>query len=317
MWDKKHLIEIDPFSRQDIENIIQLANRLEPYSGINEKGANREKMDICQGDIMTLWFQPEDENSTRTYGSFQSAISCLGGNWKDFDELRSSMTKKETLEDTARILGGHSQLIVDRHRDPQHVHTVAKYSPCPVINAGNGSDQHPTQTILDIGFMNYLFGHIDDLTIVLVGDLKYGRTVHSLMKGLEKFSNVKTIGISPSGLELPEIYIGKDYEVRTIDMRNLNKEVSDISPDIIYATRIQKERLPEGEDLKKYIYEINNHTLEHIPKSTRIMHPLPRAGEINPEIDNDPRAVYFKQADYGVPIRMAIITALLGYDKVL
>lgn len=316
-WDKKHLIEIDPFSREDIENIFSFSKLLEPYSGI-DKTKKRRQTNMCQGDLMVLWFEQQTEKSTRTFGSFESAISRLGGDKKDFDELRSSIGKGESIKDTSRILSGQCDLIVDRHTDPQHVYTVSINSMVPVINAGNGSDQHPTQTLLDISFMYVLFDTVDGLTIAMVGDLKYGRTVHSLMKGLEKFKDVNIVGISPPGLEMPEKYIGKNYEGRTIDMKNLDKELSDIGPKVVYATRIQNERLPEGEDPAKFIYKINNATLKHLPENTRIMHPLPRILEIDPEIDKDPRAVYFQQADYGVPVRMAIITTLLGYeDEVL
>lgn len=312
-WDKKHLLDIDSFSREDIAKISCLTRKLEPYSGI-DKTIKRKQTNLCQGYLVTLWFEHQTEKSTRTFGSFQAAISRLGGNYKDFDELVSSIGKGESIEDTARILSGHSDLIVDRHTDPNHVYNVANYSLVPVINAGNGSDQHPTQTLLDLCYMEVLFGTIDGLTIAMVGDLKYGRTVHSLMKGLENF-DVRVVGISPEGLEMPPNYRGKNYESRTIDMSRLDRELSDIGPHVVYATRIQRERLPEGEDPKKFMYKINNLTLKHLPQYTRLMHPLPRAGEIDPEVDNDPRAVYFKQADYGVPVRMAIIATLLGYEE--
>jgi aspartate carbamoyltransferase catalytic subunit len=316
-WDKKHLIEIDPFSRKDIENISYFSKLLEPYSGI-DKTKKRKQTDICQGDLMVLWFEKQTEKSTRTFGSFESAISRLGGDKKDFDELASSIGKGESISDTSRILSGQCDLIVDRHTNPQHIYNVSINSMVPVINAGNGSDQHPTQTLVDISFMDVLFGTVDGLTVAMVGDLKYGRTVHSLMKGLEKFNDVSIVGISPPGLGMPEKYTGKNYESRIIDMKNLNKELSNMGPKIVYATRIQNERLPEGEDPAKFMYKINNLTLRDLPEYTRIMHPLPRIAEIDPEIDKDSRAVYFQQAHYGVPVRMAIITSLLGYeDEVL
>ena len=314
MWDKKHLLDIDSFSREDIESIFKLAKIMGPYSGI-DKNVRRKQTAICQGFLMTLWFEPGKENSTRTFGSFPAAMSRLGGNHKVFDETTSSMSKGETIEDTARILSGHSDLIVDRHRDPNHVYNVAKNSTVPVINAGNGSDQHPTQTLLDLHCMNEAFGHIDGLVVVVVGDPKYGRTVHSLMKGMVKFNDVCIVGISPPGLELPKEYRGKNYEERSIDMSQLNKELSDIKPHVVYATRVQKERLPEGEDPKKFTYRIDDNMLKNLPEHTKIMHPLPRVDEIDPGIDKNNKAIYFKQADWGVPVRMAIIVSLLDYEK--
>lgn len=313
-WDKRHLIEIDPFSREDIEHGFFLIGIFEPYSGIVHKGSRRKKLNVCEGDMMTMWFQPREERSTRTFGSFQAAMSYLGGDSKVFDELESSMVKAgESVEDTARIMSGHSQLIVDRHRDPEHIYKVVRYSTCPAINAGNGSHQHPTQSLLDLYTIYKKRGKIDGITVAILGDLREGRTAHSLVKALEKFDEIHIVGIHPRGLELPNKFATSQYEDRTIGMRELNNELKNIAPDVVYATRIQKERMEE--DASQYSYVIDEQTMNCLPKHTLLMHPLPRSIEIDPRIDSDPRAIYFEQADNGVPVRMYIIATLLGYEQ--
>ncbi len=315
MWDKKHLLDIDPFSRKDIEAIFRLAEVLEPYSGI-DKTISHESLDICKGKKMNLWF---GEESTRTYGSFETAMLRLGGVPLKFDEQVSSIKKKESIKHTARILSGQCDILVDRHKDPEHIYKLAKYSLVPVINGGNGSYQHPTQTLLDLYTM-YKESGIDKKIIVIVGDLKYGRTTHSLVRGLVKFDGVEIHGISPPGLEMPEEHVvNANYTPHVIDMRNLKNELEKIRPDYIYATRVQLERIPENAG-KGYQYQINKNTLENLP-NVRVLHPLPIATdtdcgpEIAEEMDEDTKAIYFKQADYGIPIRMAIIITMLNCQK--
>jgi aspartate carbamoyltransferase catalytic subunit len=244
----------------------------------------------------------------------------LGGAPLKFDEKVSSLKKKESIKHTARILSGQCDILVDRHKDPSHIYRLVKHSLVPVINGGNGSWQHPTQTLLDLYTMYKEFG-IDVKIIAIVGDLKYGRTTHSLIRGLGKFDGVKIHGISPPGLELPkEHIINVNYTPHIIDMSNLKAELEKIKPDYIYATRVQLERIPVSERTKgSYQYQINKNTLENLPNA-RILHPLPIAThteygpEIAEELDDDPRTIYFKQADYGIPVRMAIIATLLGYE---
>jgi aspartate carbamoyltransferase len=317
MWDKKHLIEIDPFSGKDIEELFKYADILLPYSGIDKTiPQNQQKsLDICKGKKMNLWF---GEESTRTYGSFETAMLRLGGAPLKFDEKVSSIKKKESIKHTARILSGQCDILVDRHKDPEHIYKLAKYSLVPVINGGNGSWQHPTQTLLDLYTM-YKESGIKGKTITIVGDLKYGRTSHSLIRGLGKFDGVEVHGISPPGLEMPEEHaVNVNYINHVIDMRNLKNELEKIKPDYIYATRVQLERI-SGNAGKSYQYQISKDTLGNLP-NVRIMHPLPIATntdcgpEIAEEMDEDPRAIYFQQADYGIPVRMAIIAVLLGCD---
>ncbi|MBI2075780.1 MAG: aspartate carbamoyltransferase [Candidatus Aenigmarchaeota archaeon] len=310
MWDRKHLLDIEAFSRTDIENLIALAKRLEPFSGI-DKSKKFKPLGLCSGQIMTLWFEPGKENSTRTFGSFPAAMMRLGGNCKVFDEATSSMTKGESLEDTTRILSGHSDVIVDRHHDADHVYTVASASSVPVINAGNGSAQHPTQTLLDIYTMVKKFGRIEGLKVAVVGDLKYGRTVHSLVKGLEKFG-VHATGICPQGLEMPGEFRTAGYEERIIDMNDIGRALSELKPDVVYATRIQAERFSGNSGTYDYI--IDKAVLSGLPKNAVIMHPLPRISELSREIDADERSIYFHQADNGVPVRMAILCLLLDHE---
>ena len=262
---------------------------------------------------MTLWFEHEYEKSTRTYGSFQGAMMRLGGSWKDFNEPESSMEKGESMEDTTRILSQHSDIIVDRHRDPEHVYRIADISQAHVINGGNGSYQHPTQTILDLYTIHKKRG-VDDTTIAVVGDLMNGRTVHSLCRGLNVFSNVKVIGLYPEDCGLPDSFKPRLYEGREIDMEHLDRELDEIQPDVIYVTRPQRERSYACQS-----YQISRNTVDVLPSKCLIMHPLPRDSrngpEIATEVDTDARAVYFEQAAYGVPTRMALISMMLGYER--
>jgi aspartate carbamoyltransferase catalytic subunit len=318
MWDKKHLIEIDPFSGEDIEELFKYADILLPSSGIDKTiPQNKQKsLDLCKGKKMNLWF---GEESTRTYGSFETAMLRLGGVPLKFDEKVSSIKKKESIKHTARILSGQCDILVDRHRDPEHIYRLVKHSLVPVINGGNGSWQHPTQTLLDLYTM-YKESGIKGKIIAIVGDLRYGRTSHSLIRGLGKFDGIEIHGVSPPGLEMPKEHMANvNYTPHVIDMRNLKNELEKIRPDYIYATRVQLERIP-GNAGKSYQYQISKDTLENLP-NVRIMHPLPIATntdcgpEIAEEMDEDPRAIYFRQADYGIPVRMAIITVLLGFDN--
>jgi len=322
MWDKKHLLDIDSFSREDIENLFELTDILLPYSGIDKSVLHNQRrpLGICKGKKMNLWF---GEDSTRTYGSFETAMIRLGGLPLKFDEKTSSIKKKESIGHTARVLSGQCDILVDRHRDPLHIYRLVEHSYVPVINGGNGSWQHPTQTLLDI-YTKYKESGIDEKRIAIVGDLRYGRTTHSLMRGLEKFDDIEIHGISPPSLEMPEKHIGNvKYHSHVINMRYLKPTLEEINPDYIYATRIQLERIPFLKRIlrtSKYRYKISKDTLEHLP-NVRVMHPLPIAThtkygpEIATELDNDERAIYFKQADYGVPVRMAIIVSLLGYEE--
>lgn len=322
VWDKKHLIEIDPLSREDNEKIFDLTDKFLPYSGTDKTIPHKERkpLDICRGKLMKLWF---GEPSTRTYGSFEAAMIRLGGNAQKFDEDTSGLKKKESIKHTARVLSGQCDILVDRHSNPQHIYELINYSLVPVINGGNGKHQHPTQTLVDLYTMERTAG-IDGKKIALFGDLRYGRTTHSLIRGLGlgKY-DVEVHGISPPGLEMPIEHIdiftrsGNKYYSHVIKMEDLVNLLEKIHPDYGYATRIQDERIPWWERLlrgKKYRYQINKRISGHL------MHPLPIATntkygpEIATELDDDDKSIYFRQADYGIPIRMALIVTLLGLE---
>lgn len=286
---------------------MYLAETLEPYSGVVNK--DYEPLDICKGKILVTAFF---ERSTRTRFSFRTAMMRLGGTSLSFDEAVSSMGKGETLEDTLCILDSYCDIFAIRHPGDHSVSGFADLLKNPVINAGDGKNQHPTQTILDLYTIRKEFGEIDGLEIVLIGDLKYGRTVHSLAKALKKYKGVNLIGICPEGLEIPEKY--RNCETRAIDMRNLDETLSELKPDVVYATRIQKERMREGVDVGTYNYTINEKTLNVLSESSIVMHPLPRVDELQIERYGKKQRM-FEQASYGVPTRMAIICTLLGHEE--
>ena len=276
-WDRRHITDIRSFSRRDFEYIFGLSDTLLPFSGIDKP--IRRPLFIAQSRIMTLWFEPEYEKSTRTFGSFQGAMMRLGGSWKEFNEHESSMGKGESIEDTARMVSQHSDIIIDRHRDADHINKVVKYSSVPVINGGNGSYQHPTQTIVDLYTIRKKRGKIDNARIAVVGDLKNGRTVHSLCRALDTFDNVSVTGLYIHGCELPEMFIPKKYQACEIDAEQLDKELAQVGPDVVYVTRPQLERGTQAQE-----YVINERTLKMLPSYTIIMHPLPRDSRRKPEI---------------------------------
>lgn len=299
MWNKKNLVSIDQLSRNDIKFILDCAKLLEPFSG---KG---NKLDICKGEILiTAFFEP----STRTEMSFVSAMHTLGGNAQIFRERGSSREKGESKIDTLRVLEQYCDIIAIRDPESGSVSRYADSLGIPVINAGDGSNEHPTQALLDLYTIKKEVGSLDNLKVVFIGDLKYGRTVRSLIKALRRFSKNSFFGVSPKMLKLPDELKGSDYEEINID------EISEVEPNVIYATRIQKERMVSWEG-KKISYEINKKILENLPEKTRIMHPLPRVDELNPELDDDPRVIPFKQARYGLQTRMALISILSGHEK--
>ncbi len=299
MWNRKDFLDIDSLSKQDIETILHYAEILEAKKG--------EKLNICRGQILvTAFFEP----STRTEKSFEAAMYILGGDVLLHHEAGSSRDKGESKLDTLHTLEQYSDIIAIR--DPE-VGTMQKYAEelgIPVINAGDGYNQHPTQAMLDLYTIRKEIGSLDNVKVIFFGDLKYGRTVHSLIKALRLFKNNQFFGVKTRGLELPQSYSGSDYE--EIEMEDVFK----IKPDVVYATRIQKERMVL-EERDKYTYEINKAFLSRLPKHTKIMHPLPRINEINIEIDKDPRFIPFKQVRNGLYTRMALIALLLGHGDEL
>ena len=303
----KHLIDIKDLSVEEIDKMIEVAKDII---------ANKEKYSHkCDGKILaTLFFEP----STRTRLSFESAMLNLGGSVLGFSEASSSsVSKGETVADTTRVVGVYSDIIAMRHPKEGAPLVASEKSTVPIINAGDGGHNHPTQTLTDLLTIKCEKGRLDNLTIGLCGDLKFGRTVHSLITAMSRYKNIKFVLISPKELEIPE-YVKKDV----LDKNNIEYvETKDIEEymdklDVLYMTRVQKERFFNEEDyirLKDY-YILNKEKLEKAKKDLCIMHPLPRVNEISTDVDEEPRACYFKQAEYGKFIRMALILKLLEVE---
>lgn len=301
----KHLIDPSNLTIEELDQIFNVAQDMEQ---------NPQKyMDVCKGKILaTLFFEP----STRTRLSFESAMLRLGGNVLGFSDASSSSTKKgESVMDTVKVVGGYSDVIVMRHPREGAPKLSSAYSSVPLINGGDGGHQHPTQTLTDLLTIKNLRGDISNLKVAFCGDLKYGRTVHSLIKTLSRYPGMSFYLISPPQLQLPvyiKEYLKEKYDIEVHETTDLESCISEI--DVLYMTRIQKERFFNEEDYLKlknsYILTLDK--IEPAKKDLLIMHPLPRVNEISYEVDSDPRAVYFKQADYGVFVRMSLIAHLLG-----
>ena len=277
---------------------------------------NKEKYSHkCEGKkLATLFFEP----STRTRLSFEAAMMELGGNVLGFSESSSSsISKGETVSDTIRVVGCYSDIIAMRHPKEGAPLVASMKSTVPIINAGDGGHNHPTQTLTDLLTIHCEKKRLDNLTIGLCGDLKFGRTVHSLITAMTRYDNIKFVLISPNELKIPD-YLKRDV----LDKNNISYcETQDIEEhmgelDILYMTRVQKERFFNEADyvrLKDY-YILNKEKLKNAKKDLCIMHPLPRVNEIATDVDDDPRACYFKQAEYGKYIRMALILKLLEVE---
>ena len=302
----KHLIDIKDLSKNEIEELISVAkNIMQNESKYSHK---------CDGEILaTLFFEP----STRTRLSFESAMLRLGGKVLGFSEASSSSTAKgESVSDTIKVVSCYCDIIATRHPKEGAPLVGAEKSDVPVINAGDGGHNHPTQTLTDLLTISQEKGRLDNLTIGICGDLKFGRTVHSLIIALSRHKNIKIVLISPKELEIPEYLkeIMNKSNMEFVETNDLEEHMDEL--DILYMTRVQKERFFNEDDyirLKDY-YILNKQKLKNAKKDLCIMHPLPRVNEISVEVDDDPRACYFKQAKYGVYIRMALILKLLEID---
>lgn len=300
----RHLMSPLDFSVEELYQLLDLANDIE---------ANPKKYaHACDGKkLATLFFEP----STRTRLSHEAAMMNLGGNVLGFSSADSSSASKgETVSDTVRMVSCYADIIAMRHPKEGAPMVASRHSSIPIINAGDGGHQHPTQTLTDLLTIRSLGGRLDNLTIGLCGDLKFGRTVHSLIQALVRHTNIKFILISPEELRLPS-YIRKDV----LDKQNIPYEeverLEDALPqlDVLYMTRVQKERFFNEEDYirMKDFYILDAKKMELAPEHMLVLHPLPRVNEIAVEVDDDPRAAYFKQAQYGVYVRMALILTLL------
>lgn len=300
----KNLIGIEDLTIKEIAELIETANDIM---------ANREKYaDKCKGKILgTLFFEP----STRTRLSFESAMLSLGGQVLGFSEAGNTSTSKgETLADTIRVICGYSDIIAMRHPKEGAPVVAGMNATVPIINAGDGGHNHPTQTLTDLFTISRYKGRLENLTVGLCGDLKFGRTVHSLVTALSQYPNIKFVLISPEELKIPE-YIKNEIlnknNIEYIETKDLENSIDSL--DILYMTRVQKERFLNEEDYirLKDCYILNNEKMAKAKKDLCVLHPLPRVNEIATEVDKDPRACYFQQAECGRFIRMALIMKLL------
>lgn len=300
----KHLIDIKDVSVEEIEEMIKVAKDIIKSPSKYENKCNHKK-------LATLFFEP----STRTRLSFEAAMLELGGNILGFSSAStSSAAKGESVSDTIQVVGCYADIIAIRHPKEGAPLVASLKSKIPIINAGDGGHNHPTQTLTDLLTISYKKNRLSNLTIGLCGDLKFGRTVHSLISALSRYTGIKFILISPEELKIPN-YIKEDIleknNIQYIETNDIEEFMEEL--DVLYMTRVQKERFFNEEDyvrLKDY-YILNNKKLEKAKSDLCIMHPLPRVNEISTEVDNDPRACYFDQALYGKYIRMALIMKML------
>lgn len=299
------VVSIRDFSREQIEHVLKLAEKMVPIA----KGEERSV--LLEGHVLgSLFYEP----STRTRLSFDAAMTRLGGRVLGFDQpAGASVAKGETLADTIRMVDAYSDVIVLRHPQEGAARLAAHFSNKPVINAGDGAGQHPTQTMLDLFTIRKEKKKIEGNNVVIVGDLKYGRTVHSLSEALAMFGADLTF-VAPPSLQIPKEHLkqiesmGHKPKMAT----TLDEVVKDA--DVLYVTRIQKERFPDPAEYQKVAgtYRIDANLLKDVKKDLIIMHPLPRVGEISSDVDSTPHARYFEQAFNGVPVRMAILGLVLG-----
>ncbi len=300
----RHLMSPLDFSVEEVEKVLDLASDIEKNPA---KYAH-----ACDGKVLaTLFYEP----STRTRLSFESAMIHLGGQVLGFSSAASSSASKgESVSDTIRMISCYADICAMRHSKEGAPMVASAVSGIPVINAGDGGHQHPTQTLTDLMTIRSLKGRLDHITIGLCGDLKFGRTVHSLVKALVRYENVRFVFISPEELRIPS-YIreevldanGQNYK----EVERLEDVIGDL--DLLYMTRVQQERFFNEEDYirLKDFYILNKEKMALAKPDMLVLHPLPRVNEISVEVDNDPRAAYFKQVQYGVYVRMALILTLL------
>lgn len=300
----RHLMSPLDFSVEELDKVLNLANDIEKNP---EKYAH-----VCDGKIMaTLFYEP----STRTRLSFESAMLRLGGKVLGFSSADSSSAAKgESVADTIRVVSCYADICAMRHPKEGAPLVASMASEIPVINAGDGGHQHPTQTLTDLLTIRSLKGRLDNITIGLCGDLKFGRTVHSLIEALVRYTGVKFVLISPEELRVPD-YIKEDVLKASGHEFEEVERLEEVLPklDLLYMTRVQKERFFNEEDYvrMKDFYILDKAKMDLAGPDMLVLHPLPRVNEISTEVDSDSRAAYFKQAQYGVYVRMALILTLL------
>ncbi len=304
MLNVRHLIEPTDFSVKELDDLFELTDKIMAES---KKYAHQ-----CDGKILvTLFYEP----STRTRFSFEAAMMRLGGNILGFSDPNSSSTAKgENILDTIRIVSGYSDIAVMRHPIEGAPKAASLYSKIPLINAGDGGHQHPTQTLTDLYTIRSRFGRLDNLKIGICGDLKYGRTTHSLVKAMSRYSNNEFVFVSPEELRMPE-YICKELDhsgaAKYTEVRNIEDGIADV--DVLYMTRVQRERFSDIAEYERVkdscILDVAKMKLAK--QDMIVLHPLPRVNEIHPDVDEDDRAYYFRQAENGMYVRMALLMLLL------
>ena len=306
MLKGRSLLEPKDFSVEELNSIFDLADRL------IDNPAKYAK--VCDGKLLaTLFYEP----STRTRFSFEAAMLRLGGQVIGFSEPNSSsVAKGESIADTIRTIECYADIAVMRHPKEGAPRVAAYSTSMPVINAGDGGHKHPTQTLTDLLTIRRTLGKFDNITVGCCGDLKFGRTVHSLVEALSRYNNVKFVFISPEELRIPE-YVRKELTKQGIEfeeVRNMQEALPKL--DVLYMTRVQRERFFNEEDYirLKDTYILDKAKMKLAPENMIVLHPLPRVNEISTEVDSDPRAMYFPQAKYGMFVRMALIMSLLGIE---
>ena len=301
----KDILSVNQFSRDDLKYIFAVAHEM------REMVLRVGSFDLLKGKILAnLFYEP----STRTSSSFTSAMERLGGSVIPINEVRySSVSKGESLPDTVRSLEAYADVLVLRHPETGSAALAAKYARKPIINAGDGTGEHPTQALLDLFTIQEELGEIDGLQVTMLGDLKYGRTVHSLARLLSLY-NVKINYVSPEILRMPVEIIAELNEKHISQAEILTLEEVLPATDVLYVTRVQKERFtdPEAYETVKNAFVLGTESMKLAKARMIVMHPLPRVGEISMEVDDDPRAAYFRQMEYGLYVRMALLAMVLG-----
>ena len=297
MFNQKHIVSMRDLTRDDVDFVLDYAEKMIPYA--------KAGVQLLQSRILALLFF---EPSTRTQLSFDSAMKRLGGSTLSLTSQESSVLKGETLADTIKVVGEYADAIVLRHPREGAARMASEISSVPIINGGDGAGHHPTQTLLDL-YTIKKESHLHDLDIALLGDLKYGRTAHSLAYALNMYDANITL-VAPEGLQMPK------HIVSTLDSVRLTEDIDEVirEVDVLYVTRIQKERFPDPNEYLRVAksYRITLPVLEGVRDNLIIMHPLPRVDEIAQEVDQTKYAKYFKQAFYGIPVRMALLAILLN-----
>jgi aspartate carbamoyltransferase len=305
-WYGKDILSVNQFSRDDLEYIFAVAHEMRTM--VERVGT----FDLLKGKILAnLFYEP----STRTSSSFTSAMERLGGSVIPINEVKySSVTKGESLVDTVRTLECYADVIVLRHPETGSAAVAAKAARKPVINAGDGTGEHPTQALLDTFTIREELGRLDKLNVTMLGDLKYGRTVHSLSRLLTRFDDIRLDYVAPDILRMPREVMDEvgAHKVPQTEHESLAKALPDT--DVLYVTRVQKERFedPEAYEKVKSIYVIDPGVMKAAKQDMIVMHPLPRVTEISMDFDDDPRAAYFRQMEYGLYVRMALLAIVLG-----